>query len=1046
MLQRDSSLQSLITDSTRQSSEISTLKSQLEDLSNKLTTESSLHKSVKQTIIATEARLQTVSDELHSVHSQYEELQQENKAVLLQLTDTEAKVTEEKRKVTAAYQTLAITKRELEGEKQKLTGEKAAIEKAKSDLEQKLTVIRSTVISLEGQVKSLEATRDSLTGQVAEIREGKRQEKEAMTLVIDNLKSEVDKKNKDIDRVRSDLNSAQSALKSMQNSFDEQTVKLTELLRVKENLEKEVQHLTSTVTETNTRLGEEAKKRASQGDQSAKLREDLRITEQHFGDLRVTHEATLREIEQVRAVGAGKEKELTLALEQSRKENFQLSSALSDLEAEVETLTATLQQKDSELLHRDSSLQTSKRQIESLLTDSTHQSSEISTLKSQLSDISTKLKNETRLTEATQSRLETIIKQTELSAKQTEEDSEVIHKLQSAKFALEQEKEEQIRTVDRLETQLNEELHRNSVLQSDISSLKNEQESLISQILELRDSKKSLEKLQTALETQLSELKAKHDVGQSCIDALNKAIFQHESNVKSANSEKNNLAAKIAQFEGKIAELEGEKTNLTVAKTQLATEISSLRLNLTQETEKVSNLTAKLTAKLVEFDEERKKRINAEQQISLLEKRELDILIEKDTKQSALNNEIVALRGEIGSLKAEIDSFSPLNAIVQQSKKPNENLPTALARLITDLQTQISTFESRITSAEKRAFELTDVNAFLVQENESFEKEKTDLADEVETLKRENADLTEENERLVAQLLDNEKSATSRSLNLEIGEEIGGTLSQVDRDDGEAASSQSLELGDVREEDKLASEFINSSRIIVDTEDASEPIETDPPLLPEDGEQTTVQMKLLADLLSTLSRYRNPNEDPLTTLKKLGEEFELLKKNPSRFMVPRLTIPSQRDSKESQTSQRESPTPSQTDEVKSQLDSSSVNGDALDKSFIASSDAADQDTPRQKILPELWKKKVSHEIRQVKSSEIITLRNQISSLEKDLSEERTIHEHLEMQNRLLKEEVAEKTRHIKRLEVAETGGEKSPVNIEHLKDVLVKLIMQLPNQ
>ena len=165
----------------------------------------------------------------------------------------------------------------------------------------------------------------------------------------------------------------------------------------------------------------------------------------------------------------------------------------------------------------------------------------------------------------------------------------------------------------------------------------------------------------------------------------------------------------------------------------------------------------------------------------------------------------------------------------------------------------------------------------------------------------------------------------------------------------------------------------------------------------------------LPALQDLLRAYSAPQDTLVSTVTRLLDECERLKKSRGGVVIPRLQLRTGVDSKEVQTSPRPS------DPV---------------------TESADQDTPRQKLFPELIKKRVSAGIQQARTEELYLLHNRIRDLERDLDEEAKLKDHAYSQLKVFKEELAQRDRSLQ--QAAQSPG------LDHLKDVVTRLLTLIP--
>jgi len=599
--------------------------------------------------------------------------------------------------------------------------------------------------------------------------------------------------------------------------------------------------------------------------------------------------------------------------------------------------------------------------------------------------------------------------------------------------------------LETIERDLKSEKNRSESLENDLEKGEKERNQLIEQ---LQKAEISRNQVKTETEAVTKQLNAE-------IDTLRAEAQQNKQQLQaflSSNEQLEGLKAEleariqlqIASFQTSQADFAKEKT-VWVEKLNAAQEKSkSLSKGLNERDSELNRLSALLQERGNEQVQTKAQfqQLNSELETALRSKDQLKL------SETDLKSQVEDQKSQINSLCSQLEALKTANLAISVEQKRNLELENAISTLKIDfsqlfdaksslesqnqsLEQRFASISSQFAAAKAQEAELNELNHYLEAENVKLEKQLADLTESKEALERANTDQETEIARLIEEVRRANSGETGEELvlgSLRSENNLGNLSGLGPMEEEKLSSADSLDLG-------------AAYNAMPRQDTIEEPLESDPPIRVEEGEISPERL-IIEDLSGLLEAYRNPQDDLIATVKKLLEEFELMKKNPARNVIPRLNLRSQRESKETQTSPRDDL--SLVEELKgsSNADSASVE---LDKS-VGGSEAADQDTPRQKILPELWMKPVAHRIQQAKGSEATALRNKVKSLEQELQEEKTLAEHLNGQNRLLKEEMAEKTRHIKRLEVAESAGEKSPVNIEHLKDVLVKLIMQLPKQ
>ena len=165
----------------------------------------------------------------------------------------------------------------------------------------------------------------------------------------------------------------------------------------------------------------------------------------------------------------------------------------------------------------------------------------------------------------------------------------------------------------------------------------------------------------------------------------------------------------------------------------------------------------------------------------------------------------------------------------------------------------------------------------------------------------------------------------------------------------------------------------------------------------------------MVELQEVLQVYRTPQDTLVETVKRLVEDYERVKKSRGGVVIPRLQLRTGVDSKETQTS------PHTSDPV---------------------TESADQDTPRQKLFPELLKKRVAAGIQQAKTEELYALHNRIKELERDLEDEVKMKEHAYSQLKVFKEELVQKDLSLQQAALAP--------GFDHLKDVVMRLLSLIP--
>ena len=964
-------------------------------------------KHLKSDLESKENEIKSLNRKIQTANSHFESLENGLKTQIEQIKTTVQNYEEKCKNLQNECEELQIKIKEFDEKTRKISAEKENLQGKNEKLLQTLGVLRrensEEIENLREEVKNVENERktfflriENLEKDLLNWKNSKIDAENELVRVKNEFLTEKTALQSEISSQKSNLQSVLDEFEAKKRQFREQNAKFTENL---EKVNKENAFLSVEKQEISEKLKIFTAKCEEMEREKQAILQNIGIIRRENGENVDNLQKNIKNLQENIVEKEIKIEEMRENMEKLEKKVAEKEKILSEKTQEIAKTQEKLSISNSKLLEMETELKTSKNteiQLNSAKTTLENQLKSLNErLKSAFEQFETQSKEKGDQTSLLRQNLVEISqKMTDLEEK-LEQKNEVLRGMEEEKMRLKREIEELKERILRLnevlektETLLSSEKTKNKEISEELHEEKSEKNEILKR---LEEENRKKEEIKADLERKKLDIKALND-------QLTAKKQEFESEFSRFSTEKRNLESKFTDLEAVFLSTKQQNSEKI---TELNDEISKEKREkeiLESELKKTEN---KLKNAESEFESEKK---TAEMEISR-------VILEK----KSLENAILAFENEIKEIKSE---NTQLNSELLEFKSKNHSLELQ----ISSLSTELSSFTVQISK-------VNEVKHYLEAENSQLEKQIAELTESKENFEK----LTQEQEAEIGRLVEEIRKLNSgdaeesgRLFGSSLREENLGNLSGLGAME-EEKMSDSLDLGE---------EYEDRRRDTVE-----EPLESDPPIRVE-GEEEAPERLVLSEVNSLLEAYSNPQDDLVTTVRKLLEEYDLLKRNPSRNVIPRLNLRSHRESKESQTSPRDDFSQSEEPKGSSNADSASVD---LDKS-VGGSEAADQDTPRQKILPELWMKPVAHKIRQAKGDEVNALRGRVKTLEQEIQEKKTISEHLDMQNRLLKEEVAEKTRHIKRLEVAETAGEKSPVNIEHLKDVLVKLIMQLPKQ
>ena len=482
------------------------------------------------------------------------------------------------------------------------------------------------------------------------------------------------------------------------------------------------------------------------------------------------------------------------------------------------------------------------------------------------------------------------------------------------------------------------------------------------------------------------------------------------------------------QYEETIEVLKQQGTE---QREQFEEDLISLQTQCSESDQKVRELKATIS-KLQESPQAKVAHEEAERKLKLTEEKLSQAILSMENEKVRYGEQIAELKNstqeyrqrlsdttaELNSLKSECKSLkTEKNDLVQTVKSKTDEISTLSANL-SKLESIIATEKSQFTeelslesTAKDRAIaDLSTLNALYLEKQAAFDQLSQQLTaatghiqqlqEQIDELNNENEDLKEE----IRKLNSGEAPGSFGELNSPIMKESDGPK----QSDGELDFG--MEFGDKHG-------FLSENVMGLDSEPR---VDSEPPV--PTGEESD-RGQVFHKLQDLLSPYSGPQDDLVSTVSRLLDELDKMKKMKGGVVVPKLQLRGSMVAKESQTSNRVG-TPTPDDSIRS--------GSSEHKSL--SIPGTDQDTPRQKVLPELLKSRSS----QVKTEEIYGLHNRIRNLERELVDEQKFHEYSDAQIKLLKEELAQREKHMQR---AGEGGMD-----EHLKDVVMKLVTMVPKQ
>ena len=557
-----------------------------------------------------------------------------------------------------------------------------------------------------------------------------------------------------------------------------------------------------------------------------------------------------------------------------------------------------------------------------------------------------------------------------------------------------------------------------------------------------------------------SELETQREEAQRGIEALERQVRELRDAEKLAVASQKDTEALIATLRAQIQTLEADSKRYSIA---LQAKESTINTQNTDFEAKKLHFTAQLAAVQLEKDalnkqfEALKMRFDALAQGSDSEAKEIVSLREENEKLEgniAKLEEIIAnlkennakLEGNIAKLE---ENIVKLEENIANLKENHANLLISHKANMESKEGQVKSLSFELETAQKQAKAASDLQFQTTEQVVSLEDKISTLE---QTLKQ--AELKAQSVETLTSALENAKneikSAQSTASQLQMA--LALEAQTVDSLKQHVSSLEADNLALKEDLRKLSCEPIHSEHSdqsghleivkegeVVEDFAAAE-LRAEVEVMAAGAEQEDSQM---GELREILSEY--PNSDIVHTVRQLIEELTVYKRSKTGVVIPKLLLPTLHSSQGVQTSPHYAHSLSSFQAGSEDEKSSERHADSptQSKSVILPT-LQDQDTPRSKAFPELWRSRASSELKQVKTEEIYSLHNRIRGLEKEIVEETKIREHLERQTLVLKEEIKEKDRTIRRMAVAETAGEKSPVNVEHLKDLIVKLIMMVP--
>ena len=576
----------------------------------------------------------------------------------------------------------------------------------------------------------------------------------------------------------------------------------------------------------------------------------------------------------------------------------------------------------------------------------------------------------------------------------------------------------------------------------------------------LEERENALNQVKTA-KTECKDLQARLQATEQQLVTANEANWRLESALE---TQKGEIEALNQQLSLTLASKSDSETALSGLKTQIqAIEAASKRqfAAVTDKESTISALNAELQAEKLRLAAVQQEKAALASQVEALELRCATLAQGSDfgAKETAfLRRQIEELEANIAKLK---QNAGDLEGKLTNSIRENHSIASILAdsqknaislqQSIDSKEAQVQSLSAELASSQKQAKSASDLQfqsteqAIALEDRVSvLEKALKEAKSEVETLKRQVEVLTSDLEKAqketksavntasqleMALTLESQTVDSLKQLKSTLESEVAGLKEDLQNGAVEAVLSESDQSGHL--------EIVKEGEVVEDF--AAAELRAEVEVMAAGAELEDSQLEELREVLSGY-----PNSDMVHTVRQLLGELAVYKRSKTGVVIPKLQLPTLHTSLGVQTSPlsaRSLSFAAASEEEKS----SERQGDSphQSKSVILAT-LQDQDTPRSKAFPELWRSRASSELKQVKTEEIYSLHNRIRGLEKDVTEETKIREHLERQVLVLKEELKEKDRTIRRMAVTESAGEKSPVNVEHLKDLVVKLIMQVP--
>ncbi|XP_071115643.1 centriolin-like [Haliotis cracherodii] len=639
-------------------------------------------------------------------------------SVNLQTTALEAKELE-KRATEAGIQ-LVKTQDQLGALRTEVRGLERKREKQEKLLREVMQVLAKKDSEFKEIDSKLKMSTKSLHRVSSELKTSQMKEKETVDALRDS-DDILSKRRMELSRLRDQYSKVKSAMASKLDGQRSELEKLdqtmgkkkTELQLMTEAMERRQTDLSSVLREAEAEITSKHRELRDQ-------REHIKTTEQQKLDILTLIKSKRAELARLKGETEQEDEVLQRLISSVNKHKTELKHVYEMQkyeQTELENLKAQHNQKIAELEKTQRALLEEKSELEQLNTETNRKSSEVERLRQTLERERQEVDHLTMEKQALEDRISTLVRERDMLNENCKTLDDKLNQMKRNHRIMDEKIESSSDRLERVESELrqreremDDSNHQRSLMQKDVSSLKQNVKESRTELQTLEENIQESEEHLRQLEQNLREAHSQRDEAKVEIERLNEAIrttrFAHEEALRQEKSKQAELQDLLHTYEHHDVEYQTARQALSKVRQEMETEENKLNRLVSNANIELDTLHSELSTKHEEL-------ASVTQEINSLKTEATDIrdsgekFVEMDKKIKELEREVSDRNDEKKELaKALTMSYEELQKLRQDTNEEQERLNTERAELqntLRDVQEHLETTKQEMALMQSRS-------------------------------------------------------------------------------------------------------------------------------------------------------------------------------------------------------------------------------------------------------------------------------------------------------------------------------------------------------